>query len=129
MSERIEILQKARALISDPSRWFQGDYEAINEAGETCYCALGALAFVQGKYPTDDILGAEDLALAISDGIQTNGFWVARYNDDMSHADVLKMFDSAIANLLAQRSIEGRDRHNPKGPSRYAQDKTKQVDE
>ncbi len=31
--------------------------------------------------------------------------------------------------LLSQRSIEGRDRHNPKGPSRYAQAKTKQVDE
>lgn len=28
-----------------------------------------------------------------------------------------------IADVSAQRSIEGRDRHNPKGPSRYAQAK------
>lgn len=26
----------------------------------------------------------------------------------------------ALEDLLSQRSIEGRDRHNPKGPSRFA---------
>lgn len=120
MSDRIEILKKARDLISDPMRWTRGDYEEHNDVGEACYCSLGALAHVQDIPPADDIPCAEELAMAISDGRETAGFWVARYNDENSHADVLKMFDSAIANLLAQSSIEGRDRHTPTGPSRFA---------
>ncbi len=100
-----QILKEARALIADEKNWTQGDYARSSLGNSTgvknedaeCFCAIGALAKVQGITPNDDITGASYLALEASGGEQTLGFIVARYNDDHTHAEVLALFDRAIA--------------------------------
>lgn len=41
LAEHIEILEKAIKLIE--RGWTQGHFEAVNDEGITCYCALGAM--------------------------------------------------------------------------------------
>lgn len=106
--ETVEILQKARELISDESRWTQGSYaREKTKAGDSfeyvnpssvdalCRCALGALHCASGIDWNSDgsvrLPGEEYLVVAMG------GHEVALFNDTHSHADVLAAFDRAIA--------------------------------
>ncbi|MBN7804871.1 hypothetical protein JZX86_05770 [Agrobacterium rosae] len=105
MTDTVQILRDARALIADEKNWTQGDYAknsfghstGVKNENANCFCAIGALAKVQGISPNDDITGASFLALEASGGAEKLGFIVARFNDDHTHAEVIALFDRAIA--------------------------------
>jgi hypothetical protein len=90
----------ARALIDTPEKWVRGHYER-----QGCYCALGAAR--KALYGTTDWRPGEDwrgddnhvtTALRRELSEEWHGS-VDDFNDDPSttHADVLALFDRAIA--------------------------------
>lgn len=92
----LDALKKARELIKDPSNWTQRA-SARNSAGESrspssssacCWCASGALEKVCNKF----FIGPWD-ALSRFTKMQT----VITFNDSHTHAEVLALFDKAIA--------------------------------
>ena len=97
----LETLKAARDLISDPARWTQEE-AARNAAGKgvmaygedaVCWCAFGAIRNVVG--PNDD---AFDLVFdTFRDKAKVK--LVACFNDTHTHAEVIALFDAAIAEL------------------------------
>lgn len=86
----------AKALIADAAHWMQDDYSNIRGPDEVmCYCALGACLKVDGLHGGDEEISPTCLALAkvVKPG---EPYWVARFNDDHTHAEVLALFDRAI---------------------------------
>ena len=101
-SVHVQVLRKARELISDPARWTQGAY-ARDESGfevsstweaACCWCALGAI-----------IKTAREMKARV--GVTTDvistlyrhsaGRPVFEVNDKEGHAAVLALFDKALA--------------------------------
>jgi hypothetical protein len=91
----LAVLRQARDLISDASRWTQGD-NARNRFGQSCpldssaavcWCAMGALKRVNPALAWE---ARNALAKVIDDSVVT-------FNDQHSHAEVLAAFDQAIA--------------------------------
>lgn len=97
--EGLRVLKAARDLISKPENWCQ-EIAAADANGEACdfpkavqFCALGSIykvcpekfrrlsRYLDSLVPSDNIAG---------------------YNDTHTHAEVLAVFDKAIANLEAQ---------------------------
>lgn len=103
----LQILEEARALISAPSAWIKrdlardrhGDVVAPDGQSAYCWCAVGALQKVDDagveQHEALDRL-RDSLGLAHRD--------VAEFNDDPRtiHADVLALFDRAIASERAK---------------------------
>jgi hypothetical protein len=98
--KEVDIIKKARELISDPKRWTKGagardkhgDPVPITNPGAVCWCVSGALVHVAGF---SDGYDAEKLLLPGGGGI--TGF-----NDTHEHAEVLELMDKAIARLEAK---------------------------
>ncbi len=103
-----EILQAARDLLSDPKRWTQGIF-ARRENGSTCstfapeafsFCSRGALIKVR---PDDAVFQSYAEAYAFLEKCVPEVYVgtepVAHWNDhpDTTHAEVLAVFDKAIA--------------------------------
>jgi hypothetical protein len=98
----LETLKAARQLITDPAKWTQGEFArdvdgsasfALSERAH-CYCALGALEKVIGR---PDYTDAYDKLWRVC---RTKfGTDVAAFNDTHTHAEVLALFDAAIAEL------------------------------
>jgi hypothetical protein len=97
----VEVLRKARELISTPDRWTKGyfahdlvgtDVEP-HEDGAVCFCALGALGVSSYYEPVSWIDGAIEL-LETTIGCHDLGEW----NDapERTHVDILAAFDEAI---------------------------------
>lgn len=92
---RVEILIKARELISVPERWTQetmartplGDECPIDSDEASCWCAWGAISRVS----TGDYYEAYSLITEMAD------YGVVNFNDTHTHAEVLGLFDRAIA--------------------------------
>lgn len=96
----VQILKEARALISDEKNWTQGAYARDTIGREVrvlgpeamCFCALGALEKIMlggAMWSASYMLmkkEAGDDCLAVSD-----------FNDTHNHAEVLALFDRAIA--------------------------------
>lgn len=109
----LEILVRARELLTDPDRWIQGEFgldsdgEAINsargviaaaEAGAlSCMCMLGALLVAEGTVH-GVVLRTDEIEKAL--GIE----FIDRFNDarDRTHAEVLARLDAAIEKLKSQ---------------------------
>ena len=98
----LETLKAARQLISDPAKWTQG-VQARDEHGEQvphsdraayCFCIMGAVNRVKPLWKKLDAL------LALSK-ITRRDFAasVPEFNDTHTHAEVLALFDAAIAEL------------------------------
>lgn len=99
----LQILKDARALIADEKNWTK-DAFARNSSGEkvdptnegaVCFCAIGALAKAagvnpEGELPAENLLVSEMLEWDARDSIPD-------FNDSHPHADVLTLFDRAIA--------------------------------
>lgn len=97
-----EILVAAREKISAPERWTQfvgartddgyatywGDPEAV------CWCALGAVSAIDDRQRNVAVQSGAIKALQ-----QSAGSALTEYNDTHTHADVLALFDCAIAAL------------------------------
>lgn len=100
----VEMLTKARGLISQEEKWTQGAFardhkgEAVNEyeTGAVQFCALGALNRIEYDTRAEDpavSVAVKSLRAAIS------GRRLMTFNDDFqtAHADVMAAFDRAIA--------------------------------
>lgn len=105
----VEILQKARDLISDPKRWTQDAYARDDFGNETvsfgssavpessiCFCSIGAIASVAKSTITEAETG--EAFKLIEAGISAE---LAVYNDTHTHAEVLAAFDRAIEKAKA----------------------------
>jgi hypothetical protein len=98
----LDVLKKARALLGEgPHRWTTGSL-ARDAAGEprkpgdegvTCFCVMGALAFVTGATwgsEPDNYTAALAGIYEVVDGS------IARFNDTHTYEEVLALFDKAI---------------------------------
>lgn len=102
MSDTVEILKAAKALIADEENWTQTVY-ARDENGESvsatdpravCFCSRGAIDKITAGNGAWE--GAYDILL----GLVTEDddcIGVADFNDTHTHAEVLALFDRAIA--------------------------------
>ena len=106
----VEILEKARDLISDPERWAKGYYAHDKDGdyvpprdGNACkWCAAGATIVVSPDDDNDD----SRHALALLQKALPSGFLFAtNYNDrpTTTHADILALFDRAIELAKAEQ--------------------------
>lgn len=107
-----EILKQAREFLSDPNRWFKGDFangysdpgladpripeefDRLKKPEFTCFCALGAVYRVS---PTVDDAERTIRTLADRNGLPSI-YEIPEINDadETTHADVLALFDKAI---------------------------------
>lgn len=101
----ITVLRRARKLIENPKSWIKGAFIGKRK-GVQCYCGLGALATAAGvrvlngntleKSPNGSLPREYYKAHALlRDAAGT--FWFPDFNDSAKHADILKVFDKAIA--------------------------------
>jgi hypothetical protein len=95
----LEIIKGARELISDPERWGQGWY-AHDKKGDwadfasdsACrWCAMGAIRKQANSGDDRDCLHLYRLL--------SGNFSLNRFNDTHTHAEVIALFDAAIARL------------------------------
>ena len=101
----VTILKKARKLLSNPKRWTKGEL-ARDRAGDAtlpastkavCFCAEGVLRKYCGL-GTCESSPVFDSAFAILHSAAPNNTNPIVYNDGrLSHANLLKWFDRAIA--------------------------------
>lgn len=93
----VEILKAARELIAKPERWTRGcgardasgeDVEARSDAA-ICWCAIGAIVRVSDDNPVP----AEMLLRRVL----PDGGFISSFNDSHDHAEVVALFDRAIA--------------------------------
>jgi hypothetical protein len=98
----LETLKAARQLISHPAKWTQGEFardidgdaSGVLVARAHCFCALGAIEKAYGSCAWTE---ADD---AISRVCRRKfGQEVGHFNDTHTHAEVLALFDAAIAEL------------------------------
>lgn len=97
----LETLKAARQLISDPAKWTQGEYARDADGNEvktwsenaTCFCAYGAIQRVTER---EDSEADYFLFKACSERF---GMSVTIVSDTHTHAEVLALFDAAIAEL------------------------------
>jgi hypothetical protein len=99
----LETLKAARQLITDPAKWTQG-VAARNRLGSSidplaenafCFCSLGAIR---------NVVASDDHAFErASDALRSHSPTgvAAAFNDTHTHAEVLALFDKAIAELEA----------------------------
>lgn len=97
----LETLKAARLLITDPAKWTQGEYARDADGNEvrawsedaTCFCAYGA---IQRVTEHEDSEADFFLMKTCIDKFQLE---VITLNDTHTHAEVLALFDAAIAEL------------------------------
>ena len=102
-----EILEKAKALIKDPSNWTRYTYKAY-VCGATAYCAMGAIEQVIGfdrgfdhvnQYVDERDAQRQELLFLLDNAAQDlyGNCGVVYVNDKKNHSDVMAVFDKAIA--------------------------------
>lgn len=105
--EVTEFLKNAKALINTPEKWTQKAYARdaggndIDDAstGAVCFCSLGALWRTKRDLSLSVAMvgrGTDALRDALEE-LEGGCLYVAMFNDSHKHADVMKMFDLAIA--------------------------------
>lgn len=102
----VEVLIAARALIEDPERWTRftlartrfGMPVPPNSVGAYAYCALGAI-----DRAATDMHRALKITATYFLNSRGKNLRVSATNDTGSHADVLYMFDIAIANARKEQ--------------------------
>lgn len=92
----VEILKAARELIAKPERWTRGsgardasgqDVDASSDDA-VCWCAIGAIVRVsENPVPAEMLLRR----------VLPDGGFISAFNDSHDHAEVLALFDAAIA--------------------------------
>lgn len=97
----LETLRAARQLISDPAKWTQGDFarDSLGLCADphgykaVCFCARGAIQKITKE---DD--GPAEKALVDTCSV-LHDMYVEEFNDTHTHAEILALFDAAIAEL------------------------------
>ena len=109
--ETLELLKKARELITDPDCWCKGRYGETEDGkvGKVTaahrVCAVGALYKALDKEigcNYEDMLGAKKELLkdiGSHENEQYRTFPVTVFNDQTSHSEVLELFDTTIERL------------------------------
>jgi hypothetical protein len=101
--DTVEILEKARELISDESRWTQ-EYYAIAADGGLVYptspracrfCAVGAVAYVLGIGDGEEAEKSEPVSYL--DEVAAEYGNIIGLNDEAGHQAVIAAFDKAIS--------------------------------
>lgn len=95
-----EMLEKAKAIIADPSHWTQGWFAKDAAGNDTfslrseavCWCSMGALNKA-GFGPWGECF-APVFEVALMEAGHTQG--MASYNDTHTHEEVMKVWDRAI---------------------------------
>lgn len=112
------VLQDARDLIADPDHWTQGYGARTAEGynihptsfGATSFCAVGAVNRVTGGKPNLMEPALTSLRAAVLEGApsgaRTSGP-ITTFNDNHTHAEVLAMFDRAIASVRQDAEAVG----------------------
>lgn len=100
----LETLKAARQLISDPAKWTQ-TYYARDASGypvpptsleAVCFCALGSIEHAANK---NLLTLTETIAIIENVALSEHAMAVFELNDTHTHAEVLALFDAAIAEL------------------------------
>ena len=103
MREAAKLLKEAREVIRFRRRWVQGHF-ALDGHGNVvkpddnaavCWCASGAMRKVGNNNAWYSVARAALLNAVTG----PNSGSLGRYNDNHTHAEVLEMFDDAIAAL------------------------------
>lgn len=104
MTTALEILTAARELITDPAHWTQEVY-AKNAKGRqvsplsrsaVCFCSVGALDRIVSRRSKSD-WGVEAFNALVNELVKKGHQGIAGFNDTHTHAEVLALFDAAIA--------------------------------
>jgi len=93
-----EVLQKAKDLLSDKSRWTTGVYRSRKEDGSECFCAAGALykvcnGYEPGPLDYDGYAEAYDALAAACGGSPIS----ANDSHEKGYDFIMAAFDRAIA--------------------------------
>jgi hypothetical protein len=88
----------AKALIDTPEKWGREDYTPR----PGCFCVIGALCEAMKLSPATVEASSDEaraLALSLPEGWEKNGWYLPNFNDakDTTHADIMALFDRAIA--------------------------------
>jgi hypothetical protein len=98
-----ETLKAARALISEPDYWCVRYLSKLGPRGQMQYCAIGAIQQVAVRSTWEAALDTLSKVAAQRLGVSYSGMiigaHIAEYNNSHTHAEVLSMFDEAIASL------------------------------
>jgi hypothetical protein len=100
---RVQVLERARALIADERHWCPGDLARdamgvpVNptDRSATQRCALGALVAAAQEFTSDPELAHHLATTAVRPLVGATA--LAHINDSEGHAAVLDLFDLAIA--------------------------------
>ena len=102
VSDTVEVLQAARALIADERNWCRlASYR--RKGRHVQRCAMGAVNFAMGLDEHDVSGKSNDCFSALCEVVHQG---VRRFNDHHSHSDVLAMFDRAIAAEQAKAPVD-----------------------
>jgi hypothetical protein len=109
---RIQILERARALIENERHWCPGDLArdgygfpvSPTDGSATQRCALGALVAAAHEFTGDADLAHHFAATAMRPLVGATS--LSHLNDTQGHAAVRELFDLAIAALRASRGGE-----------------------
>lgn len=93
----LRVLIEARELLSDPRRWTRGDY-----CRGDAFCIMGALGYrLEGQ---EESFARDDALCLLGCELPTRLWNIPAFNDrpTTTHADVLALFDRAIARRRAE---------------------------
>lgn len=105
----LEVLQLARKQIENPQAWIKGHFSKTRTDGQTCYCAQGAVRQALDRSVNKDtpigrrtFLRTQEEVLKRLEAVMPanrKDMLLAEFNDqfDTQHADILALFDRAIA--------------------------------
>lgn len=88
-----DVLRRAKALIADPEDWCQG-YREGWDGDRWRRCAVGALGAAKADL---GLLCFNAPNRALCDAMPKTYYAVAEFNDASTHADVMALYDRAIA--------------------------------
>lgn len=110
-----QLLVEAKALIEHPVHWTQHVYARDRAGGSVqahderavCWCALGALYHVgHNAMPVRsgvEVVGAARDLLTLHSQRKGLPIGASRVNDYLGHAEVMKMYDAAIATATEKK--------------------------
>lgn len=99
MKTTVQILEEARELLSDESRWTQGVVARTMDGKPTlvenkeavCFCSLGAIGKQSDRYSSLEVKAVRTLQQVVGNGVSC-------FNDapERKHSEILEAFDKAI---------------------------------
>lgn len=104
MNQVAQNLAKAKARIQDPKHWTQremardaeGCYVLPFSTQAACWCSIGSLVAERVAPMHGSVFDTPEVQFLNKAVKEAGGSNIAHYNDTKSHADVMKMFDTAI---------------------------------